>query len=179
MRAGRLRNRIRIENGTQGLDSYGDPTDVTTWAIDATVWGGVRYLTGKELEDAEQIQPEVSSEVTLRYKNLNAEQRLLIMKANTTLDGAISTTDGTALTVSESLNQSESTEFRILVGSEIMIVSSVSGLDYTVERGADGTTAATHLDDVDVWILAIFEIQSVIDIDERERTTICACIERP
>jgi hypothetical protein len=35
-------------------------------------------------------------------------------------------------------------QFRVLVGTEIMIVTNVSGTTFTVTRGAEGTTAASH-----------------------------------
>jgi len=65
--------------------------------------------------------------------------------------------NGAATTISEDLDASESGvdvastsgfpltgNFRVLVGSEIMLVTGVSGSTFTVVRGYEGTTAATH-----------------------------------
>lgn len=65
--------------------------------------------------------------------------------------------NGASTTISEDLDASETGvdvtsttgfpttgNFRVLVGSELMIVTAVSGSTFTVVRGAEGTTAATH-----------------------------------
>lgn len=65
--------------------------------------------------------------------------------------------NGASTTIAEDLDASETGvdvtsasgfptigNFRVLVGSEIMLVTGVSGTTFTVVRGAEGTTAATH-----------------------------------
>lgn len=42
-------------------------------------------------------------------------------------------------------------QFRIIIDSEIMIVTAISSSTFTVTRGAEGTTAATHTDGVAVY----------------------------
>lgn len=46
MQAGRLRNRVTIEQLSATQDAIGQP--VTTWTTLATVWADVRYLNGAE-----------------------------------------------------------------------------------------------------------------------------------
>jgi len=63
--------------------------------------------------------------------------------AQTTLGAAITTTNGTSITVTSSTGF-PSANFRIQIDSELMLVTNVSGTTWTVTRGAESTTAATH-----------------------------------
>ncbi|HWB08628.1 MAG TPA: hypothetical protein VG826_05365 [Pirellulales bacterium] len=63
--------------------------------------------------------------------------------AQTTLSAAITSTGATSLTVA-SATAFPGAQFRILIDSEIMLVTAVSGTTFTVARGQEGTTAATH-----------------------------------
>jgi hypothetical protein len=63
--------------------------------------------------------------------------------AATTLSGGIDDTVGT-LTVASAAGFPASGPFRILVGTELMIVTAVSGADFTVTRGVEGTAATAH-----------------------------------
>lgn len=64
----------------------------------------------------------------------------------TTLAAAVTTTSATTLTTAAAAPAALQTgEFRILIDSEIMrVVSGQSGTAWTVERGLEGTAAATH-----------------------------------
>jgi hypothetical protein len=63
--------------------------------------------------------------------------------AASTLNGAI-TNVATSLAVTSAAAFPAGGSFRILVESEIMIVTAVAGAVFTVTRGAEGTTAAAH-----------------------------------
>jgi hypothetical protein len=67
--------------------------------------------------------------------------------AATTLSAAITTTSATTLTVvSAAAPFPQTAQFRIIIDSEIMIVTAGAGTTtWTVTRGAENTTAATHL----------------------------------
>lgn len=70
--------------------------------------------------------------------------------AQTTLSAAVTTTTATSVSVTSSsafpaIGTGGTQQFRVLVDSEILIVTAVSGTTWTVIRGAEGTTAATHL----------------------------------
>jgi hypothetical protein len=64
---------------------------------------------------------------------------------STTLDGAIGSGD-TTLTVDDTSSFPTEGDFRVKIGSEIILVTHVSDLQWTIERGADGTAAAAHSD---------------------------------
>lgn len=63
--------------------------------------------------------------------------------AVTTLNGAINNST-TSVVVTSATNFSAAGKFRIVVDSEIMLVTGVSGTTFTVTRGAEGTSAAAH-----------------------------------
>ena len=62
-----------------------------------------------------------------------------------TLSAAITSTGATTLTVTSAVFFPTSPQFRIIIDSEIMIVTGVAGTTFTVLRGQEGTSAATHL----------------------------------
>ncbi len=74
MRAGRLRHRLEIQTVTETLNTYGEPTK--TWATDATRWGAIEPLTGRERFQANQVQAETTHTVRMRYYALSAKQRI-------------------------------------------------------------------------------------------------------
>lgn len=66
--------------------------------------------------------------------------------AQTTLAAAITDTVSTSITVSSSTSFPSSANFRIVIDSEIMLVTAGAGTTtWTVTRGAESTTAATHV----------------------------------
>jgi hypothetical protein len=73
---------------------------------------------------------------------------LLANLAASTLSADITSTSATTLTVTSATGfpaaATGTSQFRILIGTEIMIVTNVSGTTFTVTRGAESTTAATH-----------------------------------
>jgi len=77
MRAGLLRHRVAIvEDVVAGQDGTGQETVTATTR--ATVWGEVKPLSGKELWRAQQIQPEVTHQVTVRYTSDLVPERHLV-----------------------------------------------------------------------------------------------------
>lgn len=70
-----------------------------------------------------------------------------------TLNGAISDSV-TSITINSAASFPTSPDFHITIGDEILLVTAVSGSTFTVERGADDTTAAAH-DDNDVVALLL------------------------
>lgn len=65
--------------------------------------------------------------------------------AATTLNGAINNST-TSVVVTSAAAFPSAGNFRILIDSEILLVTSVSGNTFTVTRGVEGTTAASHSD---------------------------------
>jgi hypothetical protein len=64
-------------------------------------------------------------------------------RARTTLSGGVDSITTTIIVASATLFPTSGT-FRIVIDDEIMIVTAVSGATFTVTRGAEGTTAASH-----------------------------------
>lgn len=64
--------------------------------------------------------------------------------ALTTLNGGIGSGDTSLIVLSASLFPTVA-QFRIIIDSEIMLVTSVSGTTFTVTRGVENTTAVAHL----------------------------------
>jgi hypothetical protein len=63
--------------------------------------------------------------------------------ASSTLNGAILSSDAT-LVVQSAASFPTSGNFRILIDSEYLLVTAVSGTTFTVSRGQEGTSAAGH-----------------------------------
>lgn len=63
--------------------------------------------------------------------------------ATSTLNGAI-TAGATSLTITSGTTFPSSGDFRIVIGTEIILVTVVSGSTWTITRGQEGTTAAAH-----------------------------------
>ncbi len=71
-------------------------------------------------------------------------REFLANNAQTTLSAAITTTGATSCTVTSATAFPASGTFRVLVDSELMSVTGVSGTTFTIVRGIEGSTAATH-----------------------------------
>lgn len=69
----------------------------------------------------------------------------LANNAQTTLNGAINNST-TSVVVTSASGFPSSGDFKILIDSEIMNVTGVSGTTFTVQRGQEGTSAASHSD---------------------------------
>ena len=67
MQAGILRSRIIIEK--QSLVDNGFGGMGVTWSTMATVWAKVEHLSGRELQMAQQVSPDVTYETTIRYRS--------------------------------------------------------------------------------------------------------------
>jgi hypothetical protein len=62
-----------------------------------------------------------------------------------TLNGAISAA-ATSLTITSTTGWPTTGDFRIQIGGELILVTGVAGAVWTIERGIEGTGAATHAD---------------------------------
>lgn len=65
MRAGQLRARITIQQGTETADTYGGRS--YSWSTYATRWAQLRPLKGNEFIAAKQINNDVTGEALIRY----------------------------------------------------------------------------------------------------------------
>lgn len=66
MRAGQLRQRVQLQSQTEEIDDYGGAVKV--WVTEATVWGQVMPLVGKEYFTAQQVASEITTKIRTRYQ---------------------------------------------------------------------------------------------------------------
>ncbi len=73
---GQLRTPLRIEEYAETRTSDGGVADA--WSVTRTVWARLQGLRGRELFSAQQINPQTSHKVTIRYcKGLTSNARLV------------------------------------------------------------------------------------------------------
>lgn len=65
MQAGRLRQRVTLQQVTAVPNQYGEM--VETWTDVVELYAAVEPLRGREFFDAEQVQAEISHRVRIRY----------------------------------------------------------------------------------------------------------------
>lgn len=79
--AGDLRHRVRIESRTDSDDDGGGKD--TVWVPFATVWANIVPGTGREFVLAKQERPQLTHQVTLRYRpSVTPKQRLIAQDTN-------------------------------------------------------------------------------------------------
>jgi SPP1 family predicted phage head-tail adaptor len=66
MNPGDLRSKVIIEEATYTDNGFGGK--ITTWTTLATVWAKVEHLSGRELQIAQLIAPNILYEFTIRYR---------------------------------------------------------------------------------------------------------------
>ena len=66
MRAGRLRQRVTIQQRAGTQDSYGQLDD--DWDDVATVWGAVEPLRGREFLEARREGADVTTRIVIRHR---------------------------------------------------------------------------------------------------------------
>ena len=77
MNIGPKRHRVEIQARAVSRDEYGGIA--ATWETVATVWGEVIELSGRELWQAAQVRPDLTSRVTIRYyEGLTPKHRLIV-----------------------------------------------------------------------------------------------------
>ena len=67
MRIGKLRHRIKIQEYTAGRDSFGSEEPI--WTDVVTVWASVTPGSGKEHFASAQVNAEVSTKISMRYRS--------------------------------------------------------------------------------------------------------------
>lgn len=66
MRAGDLRQRIKIQQKSVTRDTYGGET--ITWTDVAIVWAAVEPISGREYFSAQQFRAEVTTRIRIRHR---------------------------------------------------------------------------------------------------------------
>lgn len=77
MPAGRFDKRVEIQSATESRDAVGGVT--RTWATDAKRWASVEDLGGREFFNAQQVNSDVTTRITLReqYAALTTSHRIV------------------------------------------------------------------------------------------------------
>ena len=174
--AGVKRQRVIIQAKTVGAaDTRGHPG--RTWA-DAIVDVSCKIETpsGRKLELARQLVPTASHVVEMDYRVIDEENYRLALfsPATTTLSAGINasvTAVGVAAAIAIPVGAV------ILIGTEKMLVTAVSGATLTVTRGYESTTAATQASGATVRKRRLFQIGHIEDVEERHVKMILTCTE--
>lgn len=66
MQAGKLNQRVLIEQRTAGVDALGQ--ELTSWTTVADTWAAAKPLRGREFFAAGQMQSEVSIKFSIRWR---------------------------------------------------------------------------------------------------------------
>jgi head-tail adaptor len=183
MRSGLLRHRLLLQSKSQIRDANGElnPYDESVWATDRTVWGSVASsggsVSGREFQWAQQMYPEGNYIVTVRHQpGYHSAQRFLYPDESTTLGASIDTVSETSVTLATAILGSTKSDQYIKIDSEFMIVTGGNGTtSLTVTRGAFGTTKATHSNAATVLFHKVLNIGAVLNMEQRDRTTVLAC----
>ncbi len=182
-RAGKYNRRVVLQSFADTVNTFGetDPTDPANWTSDATLWARVNELSGRERLLAQQITPDATTQIDIRFRNgVTVEKRFLVPLEATTLGAAIATTDGTAVTLSSAFGASTRAPHAILVGSEFMWVTAGQGTtSITVARAAFGTTGAVHSNGATVQMYKEFYISAAPDVEGLRIEIACVCSETP
>jgi SPP1 family predicted phage head-tail adaptor len=75
LEAGRLRHRVTLQELSRTDDGMGGYT--SEWVDVKTVWAEVKSMTGREYLQAQSIQEDVVTKVTIRYRQVRADYRLV------------------------------------------------------------------------------------------------------
>ena len=88
MKAGELRHKVTIQKVSQTLDSSRQTVDL--WTKLAEVWAAVEPLSGRELLNAQQIQPDVTHRVRIRHRDdVTAKMRVQHDSRNLNIESII------------------------------------------------------------------------------------------
>lgn len=105
MNIGQLNKRLALYPPAETQNSVGEPI-VTYPTAEATVWGSLVPLSGRELEHAKQISAEISYESVIRYYPLLTTQYRIYAKSRW-------------FEIAAALNHKEGNEFQTLMLKEI------------------------------------------------------------
>lgn len=90
IKAGKLRQRFEIQEATESRDSFGDAP--VTFSTVAERWGQLMPSTGVEFWRAQQVQPNISAMIRLRYfDGLTSRHRLKMGSRIFNISGVINT----------------------------------------------------------------------------------------
>lgn len=168
MSAGTLRDRVILQEPAESYNADGE--SAMAWSQFAQPWAEVAPEAGSE--DYDVATPRVKRRATtrIRYRaGVTERMRMLVPEGGSTLDGAIDA-GATAVEVASAAPFPGVGSFRVRIGDELLEVTSGAGTtSWTVTRGVDGTTAASHADGTGVRFMEIHDIEDVADRDRRRK----------
>lgn len=68
LKAGKLRHRVALEQFVEVVDSYGQRD--RHWEHVADLWAAIEPLSAKEFIAAQQLQSQVTTRITIRYRSV-------------------------------------------------------------------------------------------------------------
>ena len=147
--------------GPGAVDAAGNPT------LGSCPDGGTAYGTADDTNFYPQTTLSgASTTLSSAATTINAPTTTLsAATASTTLKNAITTTGGTSITVN-SATGFPGVPFYIQIDSEQMKVTAL-GTNWTVARGQNGTTAATHLKSATVTYLAVGPADTTLTVTSK------------
>jgi head-tail adaptor len=147
------------------------------WTNVSQLWAEVMPFGGRERIEAQQVTPELSHKIRVRYRDdVMAERRLLLPQNSDVLGAAIINGVVTSITASDTDLIKSDRPTIIRCEDEFMIVTAGFGTTaLTVTRGAFGSTAAAHTIGKTVIRMAIVEIDNVIDTGNAHVELIANC----
>lgn len=173
--AGELRHLVTIQaKSVSSPDTRGHPA--RTWADSiANVNAKIETPSGRKLELSRQLVPDATHSITMRYRVLDEQNHRLTTFTQVTTLGALANTGDTTISATTAISIPNGTV--LLIDSEQMQVTAVSGNTLTVSRGYNGTTAAGHANAANVLKRRVFQIGHQEDVEEMHVKLILTCTE--
>jgi SPP1 family predicted phage head-tail adaptor len=164
IRSGDLTRRVTIQKRTDTVDSYGEP--VPAWTAYATRWAAVEEMSASERFTGREEMAEVSHRIRLRsIAGVRPSWRVVWRQLEaTTLASALGAGSGdTTATVASAAEFPADTHYLVQIEDEYVRVTGGQGTtSWTVERGLHGTTRAAHASGSTVYLLAVMEIEGIL-----------------
>lgn len=159
--AGRYDLRVIVQKPTETRDDRGGLSQ--TWSQHTVQWMGREDITGSESFAADQAQAQESAVFRTHYtRGISPKMRLLVPGKTTTLATGIDDGSGSEFTtvkVASADGFPLEGKYHIRIGSELAQVNSGQGTTtWTVERGMDGTTAASATQGTSVSHMEVYGI---------------------
>ena len=81
VKIGDMRHRVQLQDFATSRDDYGG--EIRTWTTYATVWAEVKYISGKEIEHADQISGIATHRIVIRYDSrVTVKDRIVFKSRN-------------------------------------------------------------------------------------------------
>lgn len=177
--AGQLRHRCYLQKNA-GTQDTASGAIVDAWTNVRGVWAEILRLPANERIEGQQVTPESTMDIRVRYADdIFAERRLLVPRNTDVLGAAIANASVTTITVSDA-NLIPNAKFgHIRIEDEFLTVTAGQGTtSLTVTRGAFGSTAAAHVISTAIIRMGVAEITGIENVKNIKEEMILHCKER-